>query len=217
MSSASATFIFDELAHLYRDAEGRVVPSVTQALKATGWINFDHIHPTVLERKRQLGTLVHKAAELLDKGYIGDYEIPDEVWDYLAGYTHFLQDTGFEASLIEERQLGELHGMVYGMQPDRMGELNGELHMLELKCGAASHPAWGVQLAGYCAGKLGRNTKVKRAALQLGPQFPRGYKLYPYDDPQDYVFWQCSLALTVGFQNKGILQLENVPERLIAA
>lgn len=216
--SATATFTFDEAAHLYRDGEGLVVPSVTQALKATGWINFDHVLPSVLEHKRRLGTLVHKAAELLDQGHDpGDYEIPVAVIDYLRGYINFKYDCGFTPMLVEERQLGEIHGMVYGMQPDRMGELNGELHMLELKCGAASHPAWGVQLAAYCTGKLGRNTKVKRAALQLGPQFPRGYKLHPYEDPSDYQLWQCSLALTIAMQNKGILKLDDIPERLIAA
>lgn len=216
--TATATFTFDEQAHLYRDAEGLVVPSVTQAMKSSGLINFDHVPPAVLEHKRQLGTLVHKAAELWDKGENPEeYDIPEQVGEYLVGYMNFVNESGFRPDVIEARQLGEIHGMVYGMQPDRAGMLNDELHVVELKCGAASHPAWGVQLAAYCTGLYGRGTKVKRAAVQLGPQFPRGYKLHPYDDHTDYQLWTCCLALTIWQQNKGILKLEDVPERLIAA
>lgn len=217
MATATSDFTFDAVKHLYFDAEGIIVPSVTQALKASGLINFDHVHPSVLERKRQLGTLVHKAAELYDHGTIGGFDIPAEVDEYLVGYIKFRDDCGFVPTWIEQPQLGEIHGMVYGMQPDRAGMLNDELHIVELKCGAASHPAWGVQLAAYATGKYGRGTKVKRAAIQLGPQFPRGYKIHPYEDPNDYQIWACALALTIWQQNKGILTLDDIPERLIAA
>jgi len=214
---AAATFTFDEIGHLYRDAEGIVVPSVTQALKASGLINFDGINPQVLERKRQLGVLVHKAAELYDRGEsLEEFEIPELVTEYLEGYINFRFDCGFVSTLIEERQLGEIHGMVFGMQPDRAGLINDALHVLELKCGSATHPAWGVQLAAYATGKYGRGTKVKRAAVQLGLQFPRGYQLHSYEDPADYQLWDCSLALTIWQQNKGILKLDDIPERLIA-
>ena len=88
--TATATFTFDDLAHIYRDAEGRVVPSVTQAMKASGLINFDHVSPAVLEHKRQLGTLVHKAAELWDRGEsLDDYEIPADVREYVEGHINF--------------------------------------------------------------------------------------------------------------------------------
>lgn len=214
----TAAFTFDEARHLYMDAEGVVVPSVTQALKANGLINFDHVQPSVLEHKRQLGVLVHRAAELYDHNEDpDDYDIPDEVREYLAGYIQFRIDCGFDPTLIEARQLGELHGMVYGMQPDRAGLINDEAHVIELKCGAAAHPAWGVQLAAYTTGLYGRGTKVKRAAVQLGKQFPRGYKLHPYDEPNDYQIWACSLVQTIWQQNKNILKLDDVPERLIAA
>lgn len=214
---AALAFTFDAAKHLYLNAEGLVVPSVTQAMKASGLINFDHVHPAVLERKRQLGSLVHIAAELFDRGELEDYDVPEEVNEYLDGYANFRYDTRFVPSLIEEAQLGEIFGMVYGMTPDRAGMLNDELHVIELKCGSATHPAWGVQLAAYVTGKFGRGAKVQRAAVQLGAKFPRGYKLHPYDKHTDYQVWQCSLALTIWQQNNGILKLDDVPERLIAA
>lgn len=215
---AALAFTFDAAKHLYHNAEGLVVPSVTQALKASGLINFDHVPPRVLERKRQLGTLVHQAAALYDQGvpYV-EIEMPDIVAQYLEGYIMFRTDTGFTPSLIEEAQLGAIFGMVYGMTPDRAGMLNDEMHVIELKCGAAADPAWGVQLAAYVTGKFDRAANVKRAALQLGPDFSRGYKLHPYDDRSDFQVWQCSLALTIWQQNKGKLRLEGVDERLIAA
>lgn len=215
---ATMTFTFDEAMHLYRDGDGLVVPSVTQCLKAVGLISFDGINPAVLERKRQLGTLVHKVTELYDKGEsLDEFEIPDQVWEYVTGYVNFRQDSGFTPTVIEARMLGEINGMVYGMQPDRVGEIYGVLHVVELKCGAALHPAWGVQLSGYDAGMYGPKSNIPRAAVQLGPQFPRGYKLHPFDDRTDYQTWQCALALTLWQKNKGLFNTEPVPERLEAA
>lgn len=214
---ATATFTFDEAAHVYRDGTGMVVPSVTQCLKACGLVSFDGINPQVLERKRQLGTLVHKVTELYDNGEpLDEFEIPEQVWEYVTGYVNFREDCGFAPSLVEVRMLGEVNGMAYGMQPDRTGEICGLMHVIELKCGAAEHPAWGVQLAAYDMGLYGPKSKLSRAAVQLGPQFPRGYKIHAYEDRTDYQTWQCSLALTIWQKNKGLFNNEPVSERLEA-
>jgi hypothetical protein len=208
-------FTFDPEAHCYRDERGLIVPSVTQCLKSVGLVSFDGVNPQVLERKRQLGTLVHKVTELYDKGEsLSDFEIPEQVWEYVQGYINFRGDCDFSPIIIETRMLGELHTMRFGMQPDRVGDINGVPHILELKCGAQEHPAWGVQLAGYGTGMYGPRPSLSRAALQLGPQFPRGYKLHPYDDPTDYQTWTCALALTIWQHNKKLFVLEDVPERL---
>lgn len=210
---AAATFTFDEASHTYRDEEGLILPSTTQVLKANGFINFDGIDPAVLERKRKLGSLVHRVTELYDKGEeLSCFEIPSAIEDYVEGYINFRYDSGFAPELIEQRMLGEMYGMVWGMTPDRTGLINGEPHIVELKCGSAEHPAWGLQLASYDLG-LHKKPTLKRVALQLGPQFPRGYKLHPYPEATDYQIWSGALAQTIWKMNKNIFTLENIPER----
>jgi hypothetical protein len=214
---SAPVFTFDEAAHVYRDINGLIVPSVTQCLKAVGLISFAGIDPHVLERKRQLGTLVHKVTELYDKGEnLDDYEIPPSVQEYVDGYITFRSDTGFAPTIVESRSIAEVHGMWFGMQPDRVGELNGVPHIIELKCTAQSHPAHGVQLAGYATGLYGARPSINRASVVLGPQHRRGYKFYSFDDPADYRIWVSALALTSWQQNNRIFQIEDVPERLDA-
>lgn len=210
---ATATFTFDEVKHCYRDAEGFALPSVTQALKSVGLISLDGVPWPVLERKRQLGSLVHKVTELCDKGEnLDDFEIPEVILPYLEGYVNFRNDCGFTPDLVEYRILGNIHGMVYGMTLDRTGEIDGVNHILELKCGASEHPAWGVQLAAYDLGLHGKPT-LPRVALQLGPQFARNYKLHSYTEPTDYQIWGSALATTIWKQNKGLFVIEDIPER----
>lgn len=212
---AAATFTFDETRHEYRDEQGLVVPSSTQIIKSAGLISFAGINPAVLQHKQQLGTLVHKVAELYDQGEeLVDFEIPEEVWPYVEGYINFRFDCEFTPTLIEEGMLGETHKMRWGMRPDRVGLIRGVPHVIELKCGAAHHPAWGVQLASYELGLRCGSQLLARAAVQLGPQFARNYKLRPYDEQSDYTVFVNSLANTIWKQNKGIYHTEDVPERL---
>ncbi len=219
MSSVAANpvnFSFDAERHAYvRLDTGVIVPSVTQCLKATGLVNFDGIPVQVLERKARLGRLVHQATELLDKNEdLTQFEIPDEVFPYLDGYVNFKADCHFRPTIIESRMLGEINGMVYGMQPDRVGELNGVLHLLELKSGTVVHPAFGVQLAGYSVGLYGPRPVLPRVVVQLGPTFPRGYKLHPCNNNSDFPVWMSALALTIWQQNNKLVLPNEVSERL---
>ena len=206
-------FTFDENTHSYRDDGGIVIQSTTQALKSAGLISFDHINPRVLEHKRNLGSLVHKVTEMWEHGEnLDDYYIPDEVWPYFNGYRKFCEDCRFEPDLVEHRQLGECHGMRWGMTADRTGLICGTPHVVELKCGA-KHPAHGVQLASYDMGMNGKQ-KFMRASVQLGPDFPLGYKLFPWEDAGDYQVWLSALVCAIWKQNHGSA-LEDVPERLV--
>lgn len=213
MASASPTYTFSEETHTYRDERGCALPSVTQALKANGIISFDGIQAGVLERKRRLGSLVHKVAELWDLGEdLSDFEVPEAVLPYLDGYVNFRNDSGFFPDMVEFKTLGNIYGMIYGMTLDRTGPIDGVNHILELKCGASSHPAWGVQLAAYDMG-LHNKEMLPRVALQLGPQFSRNYKLHHYTEPADYQIWASALATTIWKMNKGLFAIEDIPER----
>lgn len=220
VTAANPTWTFDPILHLYRDENAIPIPSVTQAMKAAGLISFDGISPRVLEHKRQLGVLVHKLTELCDKGEnLNDFDVPDECLPYIEGYVNFRNDCGFTPELIEHRMLATANGMRYGMTLDRTGSISGIPHLIELKCGASEHPAWGVQLAAYAIGIMPPNqrTRIARAAVQLGPKFKRNYKLHAYDDPADFHVWMSSLSNTIWLQNKKLFVFENLPERLEAA
>ncbi len=213
MSTATISFSFDEATHTYRDDSGLVLPSVTQILKANGFINFDGVPPMILERKCRLGTLVHELTELYDQGEsLEAFEVPDLVMQYAEGWANFRWDSGFEPALIEHQMIGEIHGMRYGMRLDVEGTMNGDPYIIEKKCGASESPVWGLQTAAYDLGRHGRPT-VRRAAVQLGPQFPRNYKLFPYPEPSDYQIFTAALAQTVWKQNHGLFVAENIPER----
>lgn len=217
---ATATFTFDAERHEYRSEEGRLILSVTQVIKSAGLISFDGINPRVLEHKRQLGTLVHQATQLLDEGQdLNGFDIPEEVMEYVYGYVNFRNDTGFAPRLTEYQSVAEIHKMAYGMKLDREGDVNGLPTILELKCGASHSPAWAVQLCGYAMGlpKPEGFRQYERAAIQLGPDFPRGYKIHPYSDPAEYQVWVAALAVATWKQNANIGTIEDVPERMEVA
>jgi len=209
----SIPFTFDEQLHRYTDEHGIILPSVTQVLKDNGFINFDGVPFHILEHKRQLGTLVHKVTELYDQGEsLEEFEIPDEIMPYCEGWINFRCDSGFQPTLIEHQIIGEISGMRYGMKLDVEGWLNNEHYIIEKKCGANESPVWGLQTAGYDLGRHGRPT-ARRAAVQLGPQFPRGYKLFPYTERTDYQIWGAALAQTIWKQNHRLFTAEPIPER----
>lgn len=209
------TFVFDEATHTYRETDhGMILPSVTQVLKENNFINFDRVPPAVLERKRRLGSLVHKLTEIYDCGEdLSDYEIPAACEPYVEGWVNFRFDSGFQPVMTEHQRIGEIHGMRFGMKLDVIGKLNGELYIIEKKCGASESVVWGLQTGLYDLG-LHNKATAKRAAVQLGPQFARNYKLFSYADPVDYQIGVGALALTIWKQNHGLFVPENIPERL---
>jgi len=218
MTASFPSLQFDEAMHTYSEG-GIIRPSVTQCLKSENFINFDGIPAHILERKKRLGTLVHQATQLWDEGVsLEQFDIPLEVYDYLEGYVNFREDCDFSPQVIERRSIGDCCGMRFGMCPDRIGNINGELHVLELKCGASEHPAWGLQCAAYDMGN-GNGKPIptmKRVALQLGPKFKRGYKLHPYDDRSDYMVWLNCLANTIWKMNHTVYSPEPIEERIAA-
>lgn len=209
----TAQFTFDPALHAYYNAQGVLVPSVTQVLKDNGFINFDGVPAHVLERKRHIGVLVHQATEFYDNGEdMEQLDIPEIIKPFCEGWVNFCEDMDFEPELVEHRMLAEHRGMFYGMTLDVEGWIGDDYYILEKKCAATESPVWGLQTAAYDLGRNGKPT-AKRAAVQLGPRFPRRYKLFPYADPSDYQIWGAALALTAWKQNKGLFTLENIPER----
>jgi RecB family exonuclease len=95
--SACEGLTFDEEKHEYR-LDGRVIPSVTQVLKAAGMIDdqwFD-------EWSRERGKAVHKATELNDRGELDESTIDPRIAGYLDAWRRFIFETGWKSNEIEK-------------------------------------------------------------------------------------------------------------------
>ncbi len=174
---------FDEATHTYT-LDGKVLPSVTQVLKPL--YNFDGIPPEVLERKRQIGTAVHKAIELALLDDLNSASLAPEVAPYFAAWTRF------KAEFRPESQGGgsevRVHTASYAGTVDlitgRVG--HSDTWVIDFKTSAQVGPIVALQTAAYAhaAREMGAVPHgPKRAALHL---LPTGlYKLIEHKDRAD--------------------------------
>lgn len=197
----SIAFSFNPATHQYRMDNGKVVPSTTQVMKLAGIGNMDHVAQEVLDRKSAIGSAVHKTCELFDLGEPIEIREP-----YAMAYLSFRKDSGFTPSLIEEAMVVCVVGMHYGMTIDRLGTLNGEEVLLDLKCSHTIGRHVGVQLAGYDMGLKANNYEGerKRLALQLKPD--GSYKLYDFTKyaAQDDAAFLSALRLAYWKEANGV-------------
>ena len=186
---------FDEAAHRYLLA-GAVLPSVTQVLRPL--YDFRGIDPEVLQAKANIGTSVHRAAELLDRDDLD--EESDEgraalapIAGYLVGYKKFKAD---KRPVVLENET-RLHHPVhrYAGTIDRRYEIDGEVWDVDLKSTVTMSPIVGIQTAAYSEmfKANGYKAKARRGALQL---FPDGkYKLWEFSDPGDFAVFLSLLTI----------------------
>lgn len=230
--TTATPFTFQESTHEYRDADGKVIPSVTQVLTEMGFSNYSIVeatNPLALERKRQIGKLVHQACHFWDVGDLNE-ERDTKPWPAIHGrleaYKKFRQSTGYTPIVNEGRMLGEFMGMRYGMQYDSIGMIGRRWTICDIKnASGAGQRSWGIQEAAYEEGIKGA-IRAGRFALTLTAEQIRGilsapmlrvipqlfedgtFKLYTSDDPHSKVFfendlrvWQSALCITLDKRN----------------
>jgi hypothetical protein len=166
-----ADLAFDEASHTYR-LEGRVVPSVTQVLDPL--YDFSRVPPEVLERKRQLGTAVHKAVELDAMGALDETTVSAELAPYLSAWRDFQRASGFDVFVTEYRNASQRWGFAGTM--DLVGALGRDRALVDVKTAALSSPVIGLQTAGYellVPDELADGHRVRRFALHLTANGPR--------------------------------------------
>lgn len=134
---------FDQERHEYR-LDGRKVPGVTEVLDQL--VDFRFVKAEVLERARRLGTAVHVACELHDKGTLDESTVVPAVAPYLAAYRKFLAEVAPEWRGVEEKVCHELHR--YAGTLDRRGFVFKRRAVLDIKSGAATATV-GLQTAAY--------------------------------------------------------------------
>lgn len=177
------SLVFDETEHKYF-FDGVEIPSVTTILKDEGFID-----PTYYdEYSRTRGKYVHKACALWDRNVLDLETLDPIIKSYLGGWTAFLKDSKFKIIDIEKR-IEPLGGLGFAGTPDRIGWLNGDLAVIDIKTGKPEQ--WtALQLAGY---EILRGDSLKRVAVQLTVEGK--YKTYRYTDRTDRAVFMAALAV----------------------
>jgi hypothetical protein len=175
---------FDEASHTYRFG-GHVVPGVTSILAPL--TDFSKVPPAVLEAASQFGKAVHLACELDDELLLDEDQLDPALAPYLAAWRKFCEEHRVEWYEIE---LPVYHPtMRYAGTPDRIGMVDGQPSVVDIKTTAALYPSVGPQLAAYAEAKnLG--PRAKRIAVQL--KADGTYVAKTYTDPTDWPVF-CSL------------------------
>lgn len=185
---------FDAETHTYR-LGGEVIPSVTQVLESIYADAYSGIPAAIIDRKSEIGRVVHAASELIDQDDLDDESVDPAIAGYLDAYRDFLRAVE-PVWTHSERQLAHPTWRFAGTL-DRCGLIDGHLSIVDLKTTVNLHPAVGLQLAGYdvlhqhndpSAGEL-----AKRYALQLKPDGT--WKLVPFAESDDYRVFQSLLTV----------------------
>jgi hypothetical protein len=111
--------------------------------------DYSRVPAEVLEHKRVLGQYVHQVTQYLDDGCLDLASVDPKLEPYLAAYERFRRESGFQPQLIEHRVVGSIGGMLCGGTVDRVGTMNGQLWIIDLKCVDRLYPGFAVQTAGY--------------------------------------------------------------------
>lgn len=170
---------FDEATHTYR-ANGIVVPSNTQILRATGFIDTN-VWATDWHLTR--GRFIHLACEYYDLGKLDIASLDPEIERYIQSYIRFRElSNNVQIVSVEERvycSTWEFAGTL-----DREILINGLPAILDLKSG--SWAKWHqIQLAGYCIAKRFESTH-QRYCLYLQKDGSPARLSKPFEDYYDF-------------------------------
>jgi hypothetical protein len=215
---------FDPLLHEYH-ASGRLLPSVTTIMRATGLVNGWSIKEDPQYRMR--GQAAHEAARLIDTGEYSEEGTHELIRPYARQYRQFVSDIGFIA-----------HGWEISMAHITLGfagtfdivglDKNGDVLLIDVKTGSSMPQLVGVQLAAYeqliiegadipksdepqlrnWASKLIRDhpkTKLRKRCLHLpGGDVSRGV-LKSFDEPRWSSIWRGALNVYNARKEAGLL------------
>jgi hypothetical protein len=180
---------FDEASHTYTLGERRL-PSVTQVLKPL--IDYAGIPEAILNKAAERGNYVHKCCELYLLGTLDESGIDEECAPYFQGFKKFMDETGFEPELIEQRLYHAK--LMYAGTVDLGGVLppigrrrKPHRAMIDIKTTFKLMKSVGPQTAAYANAWASQNPKElhfdERYALQLKKD--GSYKLEPMKSPSD--------------------------------
>lgn len=199
MPRHSDDLLFDPVAHRYT-RRGVVVPSVTTVLSAVLG-ELEGVPADALEAARERGTAVHLATELYDRDDLDIDSLDLVLVPYLEAWIRFRRETGFVPVAIEERVYHPRHN--YAGTLDRVGELFGELALVDIKSGAVMPGAYPQTAAYQEAYNKGMARKANtRWIVQLNSE--GRYKLHRATNRGDFAIFISALNIfTWQQQHKG--------------
>jgi len=180
--------------HIYH-LNGVVIPGYSEIASAMGITNFSGISERVMEAARNFGSAGHYATRLWDEKRLDESTLSAPLIPCLEEYKNFLIDFKVEIipGYIEKPICSTIYR--YGVTPDRVCVINGELSILELKFVESMSKATELQTAAQkLAAEEFYKIKIKR---RYGLQIPQKgkAKIYPYTNKSDEQTWIAALSL----------------------
>jgi len=176
---------FDKETHTYWDENGINYPSVTKVLEEMGFVDstwFD-------EDSRVLGTYVHKAVELYNKGELLEEDLDEQLAPYLDAWRRFKKNSDI---VILNSEL-QVHSDIsrYAGTLDIECTINDNQAIIDLKSGIVA-PVTALQLAAYVMARYENYYSVKRYGLSL-----KGGRatIVPFENFSDFRVWQAIMAM----------------------
>ena len=156
----------DQAQHVYR-LDGAVVPNVTRILGDL--YSWDSIPPDALERKRQIGSAVHRAIELDLADDLDPASLDTQVEGYFEAWRRFRREKRLHCYLSECWVASKKFR--YAGTLDLAGKMDGVEVLIDIKCTAQAHPASALRTAAYlhAATEMGFKRRARRFALYLQP------------------------------------------------
>jgi hypothetical protein len=194
MSAALLTFTAE--GHEYRRADGVLVPSVTEILRATGVsTDFDALMAMSatkreqIERARALGTAVHADTHALDDDDLDLTQVHQEVLPYVQAWATFRQNKGLFPTTRER--------IVYSPSLGVCGTLDGIFSrhedaerriLIDIKTGDLESAGTQFQTAAYELLWMAEHPDLpiaERWGVRLAPELTVPYRVEKYDDWTD--------------------------------
>ena len=188
------TLRFDPESHRYFWDDVHV-PNVTSILSPL--VDYARVPWAVLEKARQEGVAMHKMVELYVADDLDEQALPEWLRPRLEAFQKFQAESGFKVEGSERRVYHVAHR--YAGTLDLVGDMNGDLTVIDIKRSLFAGPAIGLQLAAYQEAENDRRKReklpkaTKRYALQLRAK--GDYKLEPYEDKNDFAVFLALLTL----------------------
>ena len=131
-----AKLLFFDTGHKYT-LDGEELPSVSEVTRFISREVYGDIGQYNLDRAAERGTAVHKATEILDK--YGTVEISTDIEPYIKAYIMFRKEHDCKWELIEAARYDP--DRRYAGTLDRLGTVDGELAIVDIKTTAVISPA----------------------------------------------------------------------------
>jgi CRISPR/Cas system-associated exonuclease Cas4 (RecB family) len=174
---------FDATTHRFT-FRGKAVPSVTQLLKAGGWIDTTFM----TEEGRRRGEIVHQATALLDQDRLDWLSLSDEIRAYVETYERAKKELKLHVRRIEHI----VHkGKLFAGIEDREAIWEGQLAVVDLKTGQPKL-ADKLQIAAYGA----THAKAPRElVLYVWPDRYKAVELKPAERVEFGQVWDRIVSL----------------------